>query len=385
MLKRLTPVVGAMLLTVATYAVAQEVRGDHPETYTVQQGDTLWDISAKFLDKPWLWPEIWQANPQVKNPHRIYPGDVLSLAYVNGQPRVEVAVDGPQVRMGEPVDTVPLSEIEPWLKHLTVVSQPKDFPYVIGMEEGHLRTSSGQVAYIRGMVGAQPGQLVQIARPASLYARMGRMKNGKYYGGAMPLDFRGDVLKTEHPFVPGTWANGDDNIPGTFDQKLGYEMILQSVGEVTRVQGEVTVVLLRDENRDVRVGDRVLPLEEQPYCNCYMPHAAASMPEGASVLAVPDGLRWSGPRMVVTLSIGSRDGVDNGTVFSIWHDGEVAKDIVAHRGNRSAWNNRLAMPDDYIGHVMVFRTFDKVSYGLVMDAIRPARTGDILKHPDAVE
>jgi hypothetical protein len=118
-----------MLLTVATYAFAQEMRGDHPETYTVQKGDTLWDISAKFLDKPWLWPEIWQANPQVKNPHRIYPGDVLSLAYVNGQPRVEVAMDGgPQVRAGEPVDTVPLSEIEPWLKHLTVVQDPKSFP-----------------------------------------------------------------------------------------------------------------------------------------------------------------------------------------------------------------------------------------------------------------
>jgi hypothetical protein len=375
-----------MLLTVATYAFAQEMRGDHPETYTVQKGDTLWDISAKFLDKPWLWPEIWQANPQVKNPHRIYPGDVLSLAYVNGQPRVEVAMDGgPQVRAGEPVDTVPLSEIEPWLKHLTVVNHPKDFPYVIGMEEGHLMTSSGQVAYIRGMEGAQPGQLVQIARPASLYARMGHKKNGKYIGGAMPLDFRGDVLKTQHPFVPGTWANGDDNIPASFDQKLGYEMILQSVGEVTRVQGDITMVLLRDENRDVRIGDRVLPLEEQPYCNCYMPHASGGIPDGATILAVPDGLRWAGPRTVVTLSIGSRDGVDNGTVYSIWHDGERVKDIVAHRGSRGAWNDRMNMPDDYIGHVMVFRTFEKVSYGLIMDGIRPARTGDLLKHPDAVE
>ena len=131
MLKRLTPVVGAMLLTLATYAAAQELTADHPDTYTVKKGDTLWDISAKFFAKPWLWPEIWQANPQVKNPHRIYPGDVLSLHYVNGQPRV--AMDGPEVHSGDAVDTVPLSEIEPWLKQLTIVNDPQAYPYVIGM------------------------------------------------------------------------------------------------------------------------------------------------------------------------------------------------------------------------------------------------------------
>jgi hypothetical protein len=184
------------------------------------------------------------------------------------------------------------------------------------------------------------------------------------------------------PFT--TWGPGDDK-HAAWGKKLGYEMMLQSVGEVTRVQGDVTVVLLRDENRDVHIGDRVLPLEEAPYCNCYMPHAAANLPEAAQILAVPDGLRLSGPRMVVALSVGSADGVDNGTVFSVWHEGEVVKDIVAHRYNAAAWHDRMAMPNDYIGHVMVFRTFDKVSYGLVMDAIRPARVGDLLKHPDAVE
>ena len=382
MLKRLTPVVGAMLLTLATYALAQEMRGDHPNSYTVQKGDTLWDISAKFLDKPWLWPEIWQANPQVKNPHRIYPGDVLSLAYVNGQPRVTQAMDGPQVRAGEPVDTVPLSDIEPWLKHLTVVQDPKSFPYVVGLEEDRLLTSSGQLAYIRGMVGAQPGQLVQIARPMMLYGMTNVSKDGKRRGGGSPLDFRANKLY--QPFNFGTWTNGD--VPHqAWGYKLGYEMMLHSIGEVTRVQGDVTVVLLRDENREVHIGDRVLPVEAQPYCNCFIPHPAASIPSAAQVLAVPDGLRWSGPRMVVALSIGSKDGVDNGTVYSIWHEGAVRKDIVANKNNIAAYQNRLKMPDDYIGHVMVFRTFEKVSYGLVMDSIRPTHVGDLLKHPDAVE
>jgi hypothetical protein len=381
MLKRLTPVVGAMLLTLATFALAQEMRDDHPNSYTVQKGDTLWDISAKFLEKPWLWPEIWQANPQVKNPHRIYPGDVLSLAYVNGQPRISQSLEGPQVRTGEPVDTVPLSEIEPWLKHLTVVQDPKSFPYVVGLEEGHLLGSSGQVVYVRGMVDARPGQLVQIARPMMIYG-MTHAKNGKRRGGGSPLDFRGDKL--HQPFNFGTWTNGD--MPHqAWGYKLGYEMMLHSIGEVTRVQGEVTVVLLRDEQRDVHVGDRVLPVEDQPYCNCYIPHAPAAIPEGAQILAVPDGLKWSGPRMVIALNVGSQDGIDNGTVFSMWHPGEVRKDIVRNKNNIAAYQDRLQMPDDYLGHVMVFRTFDKVSYGLVMDGIRPARVGDTLKHPDAVQ
>ena len=380
MLKRLTPVVGAMLLTVVTFAAAQEMREGHPDTYTVQQGDTLWDISAKFLDKPWLWPEIWQANPQVKNPHRIYPGDVLSLHYVNGEPRVDVA-ETPQVRQGEPVDTVPLSEIEPWLKNLTVVHDPKSFPYVVGLEENRLIIGSGQLAYVRNMPNAQPGQLVQLARPTMLFA-MNNPKNGYRTGGASMLDRRGDLFND--PWTFGTWSNGDDE-NDAWGPKLGYEMTLQSIGEVTRVQGDITVVLLRDEYRDVHVGDRVLPVEDQPYCNCFIPHPAAAIPEAAQILAVPDGLRFAGARMVVALSLGRADGIDNGTVFSLWRGGTINDDIVRNRNEIAQYHDRIQMPDEYVGHVMVFRTFDNVSYALVMDSIKHARVGDYLKHPDAVE
>ena len=268
MLKRLLAVLTAMLLTLATFAFAAELRGDHPSTYTVVKGDTLWDISARFLSKPWLWPEIWQANPQVKNPHLIYPGDVLSLVYINGQPRL-TSGSGPQIRTGEAIETIPLSQIEPWLKQLTVVQDPKSFPYVVGLEEDRLLTSSGQVAYVRGLTSAQPGQMVQVARPVSYYA-MGKMKNGRRLGGSTPLDFRADRLHAH-------WGYGDAPTEA-FGEKLGYELMLHSIGEVTRVQGEVAVVLLRNEGREVRVGDRILPVEDRPYCNCFTPHAAASIP-----------------------------------------------------------------------------------------------------------
>src|SRR5688500_9926720 len=157
MFKRLLAVAAALLLTFAGAVISAELRAGHPTTYVVQKGDTLWDIAGKFLGQPWLWPEIWQANPQVENPHRIYPGDVLSLAYVDGEPRITSAA-GPQV--GAAIDTIPLSQIEPFLKQFTVVEDVKSLPYVVGLEDGRLVASAGQLVYVRGLVGAAPGTIV---------------------------------------------------------------------------------------------------------------------------------------------------------------------------------------------------------------------------------
>jgi hypothetical protein len=114
MFKRLLAVTAALLLTLAGGVIAAELNNDHPTTYVVKKGDTLWDIAGRFLKKPWLWPEIWQANPQVENPHLIYPGDVLSLVYLDGEPRV--GADGP--RVGEAINTIPLADIERLAKRI---------------------------------------------------------------------------------------------------------------------------------------------------------------------------------------------------------------------------------------------------------------------------
>ncbi len=377
MLKRLLAVFTATFIALAGIAFAAELRQDHPSTYVVRKGDTLWDISAKFLQKPWLWPEIWQANPQVKNPHRIYPGDVLSLVYVGGRPYLSSG-SGPQIREGEPVGAIRLSDIEPFLKELTVVNDVKSLPYVIGLEEDRLRSSAGQVVYVRGMSGAQPGQVVQIARPVQDYVR------GKNFDYATDLDYRGDRF---HQNWGKHWAAGGASRDAPQGKRglLGIELAKHAFGEVTQIQGEVAVVVLRREGREVRVGDRVLPAETTPYDASYMPKAATSLPAHARVLSVTDGFSFSGPRYVIALSVGSSDGVSNGTTFSLWHDGEVLPDNVKHKNLHMAKKDKVAMPDDFLGNAMVFRTFDKVSYALVMDGIRPVRTGDLLKSPDATQ
>jgi len=367
------------MLTVATYAAAVEMRGDHPDTYVVKRGDTLWDIAGRFLKRPWLWPEIWQANPQIANPHLIYPGDVISLAYLD-----RVAVQ-PGPRQGTPINAIPLADVEPFLKDLRVVDEFEQMPYVVGLEEDRLRSSQGQVAYIRGIASAAPGTRFAVVRPTQRYTRLDRIACCDLFHKD-DLDFRGrTVLDTQN-----YWT---DAVVGDHGKELlGYELMRVNVGTVTRgeVGGiEASTLLLDEQGREVRVGDRLIPVDAQSYDLQFFPHPPKQQLEygRARVLAVADLLTSGGPRDVVALSIGAREGVDNGTVFSIWRAGSNVVDKVEYGLERTedlvAEQSKVRLPDEFAGHVMVFRTFDKVSYGLVMESIKPARVGYELKHPDA--
>ena len=386
MLKRLsqglrTTCVVAMM-TVATYATAQTMRGDHPDTYVVVRGDTLWDIAGRFLQRPWLWPEIWQANPQIQNPHLIYPGDVISLAYLN---RV-TASPGPREATVQPIDAIPLSDVEPFLKDLRVVDSFEHLPYVVGLEEDRLRATQGQVAYIRGLPDAAPGQRYAVVRPTVRYTHLERAGLCCDLFHKDDLDFRGRRTLDFQQY----WTNVIT--PDKGQELLGYELQRVNVGTVTR--GEVggiqaSTLLLDETGREVRVGDRLIPIDAQPYDLQFFPHAPAQQLEygRARVLAVADTLSHGGPRDVVVLSGGAREGVDNGTVFSMWREGTQAIDRVEKGPDRDAdtvfFENKVRLPDEFAGHAMVFRTYDKVSYALVMDSIKPTKIGYHLKHPDA--
>ncbi len=378
---RFMVVSAAALLTVGTYAVAQEIRGDHPDTYVVKRGDTLWDIAGRFLRKPWLWPEIWQANPQIANPHLIYPGDVISLAYLD---RVGVGVQaGP--RTEAPINAIPLSEIEAYLRDLRVVDSFQELPYVVGLEEDITRGVQGHLAYVRGLEGAQVGQRYAIVRPTTRYVRIGKreccdMLTRNHY------DFRGEL-------VPGfgvPWSDTAGADAGR--EELGHELLKVNAGTVTKLmEGDVEVTTLRLDARnvEVRAGDRLIPVDAQPYDLQFFPHAPKQPidMDRARVLAVASSLTSGGPRDVVALSVGQQDGIDNGTVLSIWRQGTNAVDRVQEgywRGDETVpKGRRVQLPDEYSGHVMIFRTFDKVSYGLVMEGVKPSRVGYRLKHPDA--
>lgn len=387
MFKSFRTVLAVAAFTVGTYAAAAEMAGSHPDTYVVRRGDTLWDISAKFLKKPWLWPEIWQANPQIKNPHLIYPGDVISLAYLD-----RVAVQ-PGPRQEAPLNAIPLSDVEPFLKNLSIADSFKSLPYVAGLEDNRSRATAGQVIYVLGADGAQVGQRFAIVRPGNRYTQTHVNSSGEYLTYREDLDFRGERIKGAPADWDRQWSSSSLSEGGPVEL-LGYELEQVNVGTVTRglVPGTETIsITLEDSGKEVRQGDRIVPVQAKSYDLQFFPHAPRTQaPKGKlQIMAVAEAFTAAGPRDVVAISGGSREGIDNGTVFSVWRQGN-------HVANRVRWPEssrmddsrrngagRVSLPDDYAAHVMVFRTFEKVSYGLVMEGVKPARVGYELKHPDA--
>jgi hypothetical protein len=374
MIKKSIGLLAGMLVTVAVYAAGAQLRADHPDTYTVRRGDTLWDISAKFLSKPWLWPEIWQANPQVRNPHLIYPGDVLNLSFING-PKLKLE---PSVhREGEAVPAIPLDQLRMFLKDMRVLdsSAVKSAPYVVGFEEARLRGAVGQNLYVRGLKGT-PGQRWAIVRPTHAFRSF--TDGDKNDAGE---DVVGHSLDSNVAMVRTPWSEDfrDDGHYGR-GEDLGIEVSVIGTAETLR-DGDPSTLLLLDATQEIRTGDRVLPLDGPAYDPYYYPHAPQSLPRNARVIAFADAMDAAGPRQVVALSIGSKDGVDNGQTYALFQPGETVHDDVASSSWDRGVGEKVTLPEEFVGHVMVFRTFDRVSYGLVMDGLRPVHRGDRLELP----
>jgi hypothetical protein len=386
MLKKLPAVFIGMLLTLTAFAASVELAKDHPDTYTVRKGDTLWSISARFLKRPWEWPEVWQANPQVHNPHLIYPGDVLNLAYLNGRPGLTASRGGvePHTRaeqLESAIKPLPLSVIEDFLRKPRMLGEEefKHAPHVVAIEDHHLNGSAGQLAYVRGLEG-QPGQHFALARPI-----------GRYYEIA-PRDgkparlFRQDLQgRDDRPSM--FWHHGPDEFSLSADVHfLGYEMLNFGDVQVTKAGTPASTIIVASDY-EVRPGDFVLPLDNMPYDAEYVPHPPKQVPADMRVIAFTDALNAVGRLQVVALSNGAADGVENGQTYSIFTKGDVVKDSTDYPelSAREFFNHddaKVQLPEEYIGHVMVFRTFDKVSYGLIMDGIRPVHRGDKLYDPD---
>lgn len=396
MLKRMLAVVAGALLVASGFAAEPELRDDHPQTYTVVRGDTLWDISARFLKSPWLWPEIWQANSQIENPHLIYPGDVISLVYVDGQPRLirggrpDVVKLSPRVRSSgsrEAIAAIPLNEIRPFLEKTRVLADAdvRDLPYVVSSEESRLMSVPGQVVYVRGL-DARPGDEVDIVRATVVFRDVPkRFQWGENEREYESLPYEGVKQKTF-----GTlWADWSrDLFRGSRVETLGHEVMFIARARVIRTGDPSTLALLSSE-LEVTNGDVVVPVDSSPYDATYMPRAPESVPDNMRVLAVSDTDSYTGPMRVVALSRGARDGVENGQVFSLFQPGEHMRDNVKYASNdlRTTFSDRKAMittPEEYLGHVMVFRTFEKVSYGLVLDAIRPIKVHSVAREPQSL-
>jgi len=308
----------------------------------VVKGDTLWDISARFLRDPWLWPEVWQANPQIANPHLIYPGDTITLEIRDGKPVLRlhrgrrVVKLSPRIRkqpLSQAIPTIDPEAIRHFLNQARVVSEAelKTAPYVLGGVEKRLLTGSpGEKIYARGV-------------PAGRVARYGVYRVGK------------------------TYRNPDDK-----NEILGQEVVRVADAILDR-GGDPATLRLLDVKREIRAGDRLLPVAEDmvsaPY---YLPHPPDSGIKGR-IISIFDGVSMVGQYQGVVLDLGRRNGIEPGHVLAVYQANGKMKDPVT--------GEMVRLPDERAGVLLVFRTFDKVSYALLMQSTRPIHLMDSVRAP----
>lgn len=332
------------LMATAAYADQVALKDGHPDRYVVVKGDTLWDISTRFLNSPWLWPEVWYVNPQIENPHLIYPGDIISLVYVDGKPQLRVERGkgtyklSPQARaerLDKAIPTIPIDAIQQFLTQPLVADETtlSAAAYVVSSADEHLIVGAGDRIYVRG-IDAEQGTRYNVFRP----------------GGPYKDPDTGEIL--------------------------GYEALYLGDGEAQKF-GDPSTLKLTRTTREINIGDRALPMTQEDVYAYFTPHSPDNAIDG-TIISVVDGVSQIGQFQVVVLNRGTREGVDVGTVFEIFQRGDLIVDQVKSVDHRKA---TVQLPDEQAGLLMVFRTFDKVSFGLVMKATSALHVGDHIRTP----
>ncbi len=331
---------------------ADMIKPTAPTEYTVKHGDTLWGISNVFLKNPWQWPEIWYVNPKIHNPHLIYPGDVLVLAYDKaGRPQISIGHEGalrlqPGLRsssLDEAIPTIPYASIAAFLSRpaLLASQQVKQAPYVLAFPDEHQAGGDNQVVYARGLAGA-------------------------------PIGARYSVIHVGDPIV--------DPESG---KTLGYEGTYTATAVVQR-PAAVTRTVLVDAARETLRGDCLLP-DSSATPLTFSPKAPSQKVHG-QIISVVDSVAVIGQYNIVAINRGARDGVGPGTVLAV----DVAGDVVPDRGPASyestdrnvlGFVKSVKLPSERAGTLLVFKSYDDMSFGLVVGASGPMRIADVVRNP----
>ncbi len=329
------------------------VKASHPRQYTVKKGDTLWDISSLFLRDPWYWPEIWQQNPQVGNPHLIYPGDVLTLVYVDGAPQIRVngssravvtgARNGIPVKKLSPnirtsalqasIPSIPGDAIRQFLSKPRVVTQEQldQAPRIIASQDNHLILGEGTRVYIRGEIDKERVRFA-VFRPG------------------------------EKLYDP---ESGD---------LLGHEAIYTGNVRITDYDDPASGDLTFTE-REVLLGDRLLPEDKSKLKNLFFPHVPDKDMKG-QIISLSDALFGVAQYQIVVINKGEEDGMEVGHLLATHTQGETIRDRHPINGIE-----KVKLPNERSGLVMVFKTFDRVSYAITLEAKRIIHKHDYVSTP----
>lgn len=334
------------------------IKESHPRQYTVKKGDTLWDISSLFLKDPWYWPEVWHKNQQVKNPHLIFPGDVLTLIYVDDQPQIVVGQTvqplkpevqsqapveglrvvklGPSIRkegLDASVPTIPGDAIRQFLTRPRVVTEEEldNAPYILASDDEHLILGQDNRVYIRGELDKDRVRYT-VFRP------------------------------------------GKELIDPETDDVLGYEAIYAGEVHVTQY-GDPAIGVLTTTEREVLLGDRLLQLDKSKINNLFFPKVPDRAVQG-QIISLFDALFGVGKFQIAVINRGGRDGLEVGDLLATLSSGANVNDYFNPRGNEN-----VKLPNERTGLMMIFEIFDHVSYGLILESTRIIRNHDVVVTP----
>ncbi|MEH6470416.1 MAG: LysM peptidoglycan-binding domain-containing protein [Halopseudomonas sp.] len=341
MRRLLFAIVASLLVISSVRADVIELADSHPDQYTVVKGDTLWDISGQFLKSPWLWPKVWSVNPQIDNPHLIYPGDVIYLVYVNGKPQLRLKRGprklSPEIRrtpLAQAIPTIPLQDIKSFLSDNLIMDRDvlERAPYVVAGVNDRIVSGAGDRVYARGELSAdeQGQQFFGLYRPARSYTD------------------------------PDT---GED---------LGFESQSIGTGYLQAVDKDILTLKLKHTSQEVRIMDRVLPTPEGAIQSVFYP-SVTDEPLKGRILSVLRGVDKIGQYDVIAINRGEREGVKAGNVFYVYKVGETVVDPVT--------KETITLPSERAGLVMVFKPFEKISYALVMRARSSLAVMDEVRSP----
>lgn len=350
-------------VTAASAAVAATplkcaFRADAPDQHLVVRGDTLWDISGKFLQQPWCWPTVWGMNrDEIANPHWIYPGQIIWFDRNAGRlrlgNRIEAGGDPGTVRLSprgrteglgkDAVPSIPAGVIEPFLSQPLIIENDelKGAPRVIATQDDHVFIGKGDKAYVRGELNGNTS--FQVFRP----------------GSPLRDPLTKEVIGHE-AFYLGTLKLQNEARPGA--------------------DGDVHTFVVATAKEEIGKGDQLRAIPPMPMQN-YVPHPPEQQVD-SRVMAIYGGVTHAGQNQVVSINRGKLDGLDVGSVLQLYHAGRTVSDSTAPKGWLGMREQQVRLPDEEVGSLFIFRVFKHISYGLIMQVTAPVEVGDVAKSPE---